>query len=327
MGTICRRVCFLGIGLLLLLSGCDLILVTERPGSTPTPGQVSNPTPSPTVVESESETETKAATPRPEVRTQTLRLAVPPPPVPPEKKPPPPPSKSEQTHTPPPSFAVEPSYPKARGSEPREQAVPPPLSLDVGYPTAQSGFTSVEEAEAASLALDKAIQSGRLLAVFQGTGDTRRMVHVFVGNTSNQPIRVRLTPGMILNPGPQQVQPLLVTEELEFVLKPGESQALALESYCMDSRVPAPLPGQSVDYRFSDRMADGGPQAVRAYQAAQKLAKSSPYRHAITQIAIWKSLNQPVEDKHLFSVLGPASRDPRVRQEVMREVDRVLRSL
>jgi hypothetical protein len=186
----------------------------------------------------------------------------------------------------------------------------------------------VEKAEAASLALDRAIQSGQLQAHFQGTGHPQEMVHFLLINQSDGPVKVRLVPGMILNPGNQQrVQPLLVTEEVETVLQPGESRAGTLLSFCMDSRVPAPLPGQPVDYRFSTRTQDGGPEAVRAHRAAEQLVKSSPYRHAITQIAIWKSLNQPVEEKHFRSVLGPSANDPRVRQEVLRQVDRILKSL
>lgn len=204
-----------------------------------------------------------------------------------------------------------------------------PLALAApSYPEARPPASALEKAEAASLALDEWIQSGQLRATFHGTGDLQDMIHFRLVNTSNRPMRVQLTPGMILNPGPQQrVQPLLVTEQAELVLQPGESRAGNLQSFCMDSRVPAPLPGQPVDYRFSTRTEDGGPQAVRAHQAAEKLVKSSPYRHAITQIAIWKSLGQPVDEKHLRSVLGPLARDPQVRREVLQEVDRVLKSL
>ena len=186
----------------------------------------------------------------------------------------------------------------------------------------------METAEAASLALDSAIQSGRLEAAYHGTGDPWRMVHFTVHNSSARPVRVQLVSGMILNPEDDHpVQPLLVTEDADFVLQPGESYTGNLTSFCMDSRVPAPQPGEPVEYRFSVRTRDGGPAAVRAQRAAERLVPTSPYRHAITQIAIWKSLNQPLEEKHWLSVLGAYANDQRIRQEVLREVERVLRAI
>lgn len=153
------------------------------------------------------------------------------------------------------------------------------------------------------------------------------MVYVTLRNVSQGPVRARLIPGMILKPAEEQpVQPLLIVEEEKLVLQPGEVRALRLRAFCMDSRVPAPISGQPVDYRFTDRTRDGGPEAVRTYRAAEKLLKSSPYRHAITQIAIWKALGQPVEEEHYLSVLGPGARNPVVLKEVLRQVDRVLRA-
>lgn len=174
--------------------------------------------------------------------------------------------------------------------------------------------------------MDSTIQSGQLQADFHGTGDPWDMVHLRLYNSSNRPVRIQLVSGMILNPGGHhQVQPLLLTEDADFTLQPGESYTGNLTSFCMDSRVPAPQPGEPVEYRFSTRTSDGGPAAVRAQKAAEELVQSSPYRHAITQIAIWKSLGQPVEEKHWASVLGVYAKDPRIRQEVLREVERVLK--
>jgi hypothetical protein len=198
----------------------------------------------------------------------------------------------------------------------------------MGYdPQAQTQDAGLREAEAASLALDGLIQSGQLQATFYGTGDPTEMVHFQLLNLSPRAIRVELAPGMILNPGAKdRVQPLLVIEEGTLTLNPNQSSSGSLLSYCLDSRVPAPASGQLVDYRFSIRTKDGGPEAVRAYQAARRLVGSHPYAHAITQIAIWKSLGQPVEEQHLVSLLGPSAKNLRVRKEVLREVDRVLRS-
>ena len=195
------------------------------------------------------------------------------------------------------------------------------------YPKAQGYSAEVKRAENASLTLDGLIQSRQLQASFHGTGNLTEMVHFQLVNLSQRSIRVELAPGMILNPGAgRQVQPLLVTEAKTLSLQPGEGRTGTLLSYCLDSRVPAPAYGEAVDYRFSRRTRDGGPEAVRAYHAARKLVGSSPYAHAITQMAIWRALGQPVGEEHLLSLLGPSANDPRLREKVLREVEQVLRS-
>ena len=233
-------------------------------------------------------------------------------------------------HSPPKPIVIPKRPPEERApiAEPSPQKVRPPrLALKASYPKAKSSGVEVKGPESASLALDRAIQSGQLSAFYRGTDDPLKMIYLVLHNSGDRAVRVRLTPGMILDPGERQVQPLLVTEEADFTLQPGDVYRGSLTSFCMDSRVPAPRLGESVAYRFSDRTRDGGPAAVRAHKAAEKLLKSSPYKHAVTQIAIWKALKQPVEDKHWYSVLGAQSKDPSVRQQVLREVERVLKSL
>lgn len=310
MGKLRQSVCLLLSLCLLFLGGCGPAPVDSQPTPPPLPLAIASVSQQDSIPEVE-------VSPTPEVRG-ALRLSRRPPPVQPA---PPSPQSSGRVRfqAPPPTLSPESSYPKAQ---------PPKLSLETSYPKAASAQSEVEKAEAASLALDSFIQSGRLQAAYHGTGDPWRMVHFTVYNSSQRPVRVQLVSGMILNPEDYHpVQPLLVTEDADFVLQPGESYSGSLTSFCMDSRVPAPQPGEPVAYRFSARTRDGGPAAVRAQKAAEKLLRTSPYRHAVTQIAIWRSLNQPVEEKHWISVLGPYANDPRTRQEVLREVERVLKSI
>jgi hypothetical protein len=149
------------------------------------------------------------------------------------------------------------------------------------------------------------------------------MVEMALENTGHKALTVRLVPGMILRPPQgQQVQPLMVDEEAVLTLAPGTSAYRALQSYCMDSRVPAPFAYEPIDYRFAPRSKDGGPETVRVFQAAQDLDVT--HRHAVTQIAIWKSLHQPVDDDRLRSAMGPAFYEPALRQQILRDVQRVL---
>lgn len=332
MGTVRRTICLI-LGVWLLLSGCDYVDVAQSSSVAPPPPEVALRTPIalPTAEQEADPEEVPAAVS--ELKPVRLRIEQPPLPPPEPKPPPPPPSKSApKTEAKQPTFAAKTDYPKAAPPPGKVESVPEPpppsFALENSYPKALPPAPVVAKAEAASQELDRAVQSGELLVRFHGTGDRQKMVHFYLVNASDKPMKVRLVPGMILNPADQQrVQPLLVTEDLETVLQPGDSRAASLSSYCMDSRVPAPLPGQPVDYRFSKRTKDGGPEAVLAHQVAQEVAKSSPYRHAVTQIAIWKSLKQPVGEEQLRSVLGRSYRDPRVRQEVLREVDKVLSRL
>jgi hypothetical protein len=136
---------------------------------------------------------------------------------------------------------------------------------------------------------------------------------------------------MILRPPDgQAVQPLMLDEEVTLTLAPGASAYRQLPSYCMDSRVPAPFAYQPTDYRFASRTKEGGAETVRVFQAARQLEIHSTtlpeaeYRQAVTQLAIWKSLHQPVDETRQRSAMGPAFYDRALRQAILRDVERVL---
>lgn len=330
---------------MLLLSGCTQAPRSGRTSATPAPIQASstnaqqvrtNPQPTETaaIVEGTSTSQRLRVDPR-------ARDSAPPrPPARVASKPPRPrsdpaaaqPEARKRPARVPSAIPPPPPYPLARDSSPTAISAPQASFERTGekleaYPHARPIGSPLEKSEAASQELDRLIQSGELQAVFQGTCQAREMVHLQLQNVSSRPISIKLASGMILNPGAEhQVQPLLVVEDAVLTLQPGETRSGTLFSYCMDSRVPAPSPGELVDYRFATRTKDGGPEAVRVAHAAQRLVGSSPYAYAITQIAIWKSLGQPVEDLHLYSLLGPAAKDRRVREKVLKEADRVLRS-
>lgn len=219
-----------------------------------------------------------------------------------------------------------PSYPTA-GRPP--DPLPPPPQAYLEAPRASSPRLSagqyVQRAEAASAQIDRLIRRGKLQAQFVGTGHAGAMVEMALENISNQTLTLHLAPGMILRPPDgQQVQPLMVDEEATLTLAPGGSAYRQLQSYCMDSRVPAPFAYEPIDYRFAPRTRDGGSETVRVFQAAQELNIQN--RHAVTQIAIWKSLRQPVDDDRLRSAMGAAFHDPNLRQQILRDVQRVLQA-
>jgi len=188
-------------------------------------------------------------------------------------------------------------------------------------------------AESSSQQLEQLIRRGSLRAEFIGTGHAGDMVEMNLHNNTGRPITVQLSPGMILRPGDgEKVQPLMVNEETTLTLAPGTSIVRALQSFCMDSRVPAPAPDGLTAYRFATRTKDGGPATVRVFQVAQQIALQPStlpdyyYRQAVTQLALWKSMRQPVGTEQMQSAMGSAYYDLATRKAILADVDRVLQA-
>lgn len=295
---------------------------TFTPSATPPPAQVQlAPQARPPVAlgeEPDQPRQLKTNKPPPPKR-QRLKVA---PPPPPPTAPPPPPEKTPQL--------PQSAYPQA-GQAPLP--LPDPIAFQPAPPAELSPSAYVARAEGASQQLDQLIRSGRLRAEFLGTGHAGVMVEMNLVNNSNRSITVQLHPGMILRPGDgQKVQPLMVDEESTITLAPGQSTVRPLQSYCMDSRVPAPGPSALTPYRFSTRTKDGGADNVRVFQIAQQLPMQpsnlpeSYHRQAVTQLAIWRSLRQPAGETQQQSAMGPAYFDRPTRQAILADVDRVLRA-
>lgn len=257
---------------------------------------------------------------------KTKKPPVPPPkPRPPAQKvtPPPAPVEPPPTRTPQLPGAA---YPQAGGvpSNPVAfQAVPLPAAL--------SPRDYLARAEGASLKLDQLIRRGSLRAEFLGTGHSGDMVEMSLYNNTGRTISVQLVPGMMLRPGDgQKVQPLMVNEDTTVTLAPGTSAVRALSSFCLDSRVPAPAPDGLTSYRFANRTKDGGPATVRVLQVAQQMTMQATnvpeayYRQAVTQLALWKSMRQPVGEVQMQSAMGPAYYDLPTRRAILADVERVL---
>lgn len=256
--------------------------------------------------------------PRPKAERRPLKVAPPPPPAAP--------APVEQAPRLPSA-----TYPTAGGP-------PTQLAFQSPAPTPQAlSLTPAEyvaRAEQSSQQLDALIRRGTLRAEFIGTGHAGTMAMMSLLNNSGKTVSVHLYPGMILRPGDgQKVQPLMINEETTITLAPGTSAFRDLQSFCMDSRVPAPAPDGPTAYRFSTRTKDGGPGTVRVFQIAQQIQLTPTampedlQRQAVTQLALWKSMRQPVGDLQQTSALGSWFYDRATRQAVLADVERVLRSV
>jgi len=222
-------------------------------------------------------------------------------------------------------------YPQVRQAQPPAYPVQPVLASQTPPTARLNPQDYIRRAESSSAQIDRLIRQGKLRAQFVGTGQAGEMVEMVLENTGNQPLQVRLVPGMILRPPEgQKVQPLMLDEEVTLTLQPGNQAYRRLRSYCMDSRVPAHFAFEPIDYRFSSRTREGGPETVKVFQAAQQIALNSPlpeelHRRAVTQIALWKSMGQPVDDTRLRSAMGEVFYDLELRRRILADVQRVLR--
>lgn len=275
------------------------------------------PKPRPQIAEGEAPESqplrTRKAPPPPKPKPTPLKVSPPPPPPPVQA----PPERSPQL----PGAA----YPKAGGE------VQPLAFQAAPVPVAMSPRDFLTRAESSSQQLDQLIRRGSLRAEFMGTGHAGDMVELSLHNNTGKTISVHLVPGMILRPGDgQKVQPLMVNEDTILTLAPGTTSVRSLPSFCMDSRVPAPGPDGLTAYRFATRTKDGGPATVRVLQVAQQISlqpsglPESYYRQAVTQLALWKSMRQPVGEMQMQSAMGPAYYDLTTRRAILADVDRVL---
>ncbi|MBX3168738.1 MAG: hypothetical protein KF760_15085 [Candidatus Eremiobacteraeota bacterium] len=309
--------------LLLLLGGC-----TGSPAAPPPAPASASPAPEVHVQLAPQSRPLLGAGQLPErEQPQPLKTRKAPPPPP---RPRPTPLKVTPPPAPPPPAAPESSpqlpgaaYPQAGGVSLNPVAPPVPVGL--------GPRDYLARAESASQQLDQLIRRGSLRAEFIGTGHAGDMVEMSLHNNTGRTISVHLAPGMMLRPGDgQKVQPLMVNEDTTITLAPGASSIRALPSFCMDSRVPAPAPDGLTAYRFATRTKDGGPATVRVLQVAQQIAlqpsslPESYHRQAVTQLALWKSMRQPVGEVQMQSAMGPAYYDLATRRAILADVERVL---
>ena len=313
----------LALCLLFCLAGCTKVVPAEpaavatiTPPSTPGPSLQLAPQSRPRIAEGEVPEYQPLRTRKPPPPPRPVPLKLTPPPVPPQVQTPP--ERSPQL----PGSA----YPKAGGATFNPVAFQPaPL------PAALSPRDYLSRAEGASQQLDQLIRRGSLRAEFLGTGHAGDMVELSLYNNTGRTISVHLVPGMMLRPGDgQRVQPLMVNEDTTITLAPGTATQRSLQSFCMDSRVPAPAPDGLTSYRFATRTKDGGPGTVRVFQVAQQIPlqpgnlPESYYRQAVTQLALWKSMHQPVGEVQMQSAMGAAYYDLPARRAILADVERVL---
>jgi hypothetical protein len=223
------------------------------------------------------------------------------------------------------------SYPKARPKPVLPTEVP-----QVAFSRSlEHQLDLAAAARQSSAQISKQMASGQLSIRFEGTGTSPAMVSLELENRGRKSMEVTLRPGMVLRPATDRVQPLLIRDEVRLTLQPGERQSLDLESYCMDSRIPAPAEGAEIDYRWSppDRAENAGVvdflERYEHYRADRRLMIQTAglplgyYPRVVLQIGVWSTLGQPIGDKQWRTLLGPWASHQDLRTEVLTDVARI----
>ena len=122
---------------------------------------------------------------------------------------------------------------------------------------AQSNTVIVGGVQGASQTLRGQLDSGQASAVWTGLGlVSGDMVDLQMTNNSATPQTYRFVPGMVLEDPGKQVQPIMLDENLEFTLQPGESVKKTMRGYCLDFSKEPPAAESKEDYEVAVDLAD-----------------------------------------------------------------------
>lgn len=164
---------------------------------------------------------------------------------------------------------------------------------------AQSNGALVAGVQGASGALRAQLSGGQASAVWTGLGlVSGDMVDLQLTNLSGSPQTFRFVPGMVLSDPGQQAQPIMLDENLEFTLRPGETVKRKMRGYCLDFAKEPPAAGQEQNYEVPADI-DSYRAAVAVLYSALRLEgedklhpvlRPQMHRTVTTQRAMWAAL-------------------------------------
>lgn len=135
------------------------------------------------------------------------------------------------------------------------------------------------------------------------------MVDMELTNTSDSPQTFRFIPGMVLRDPGENVQPIMLEENLEFTLQPGETIKRRMRGYCLDYGKEPPASGAQEDYEIAVDLSDYELAVTVLYRGLQldRDEKLKPvlrplvHRTVVIQRAIWATLGgeNPVSKEEL----------------------------
>ena len=195
------------------------------------------------------------------------------------------------------------------------------LSLVVTVPAQEANNGAiVNNVEQASQAFRQQVDSGRASADWTGLGlVSGDMVDLDLSNEGDAPQSFRFVPGMVLEDPGKQVQPILLDENLNFTLEPGESVKRRMRGYCLDYTKSPPASQSKEDYVMAVNL-DAYENAIAVLYSGLRLERSQRlkpvlrplvHRTVTTQRAVW-------------AVMG--GENPDSREDLREEIEAELRA-
>lgn len=178
----------------------------------------------------------------------------------------------------------------------------------------------VNNVEQASQSFRQQVDGGQATAEWTGLGlVSGDMVDLDLTNRGASTQSFRFVPGMVLEDPGKQVQPILLDENLNFTLEPGESIKRRMRGYCLDYSKSPPASQSKEDYVMAVNL-DAYRQAIAVLYGGLRLAQEDKlkpvlrplvHRTITTQRAVW-------------AVMG--GDNPATREELREEIEAELRA-
>lgn len=178
----------------------------------------------------------------------------------------------------------------------------------------------VNNVEQASQNFRRQVDGGQATADWTGLGlVSGDMVDLDLTNRGASAQSFRFVPGMVLEDPGKQVQPILLDENLNFTLEPGESVKRRMRGYCLDYSKSPPASQSKEDYVMAVNL-DAYRQAIAVLYSGLRLAQEDKlkpvmrplvHRTITTQRAVW-------------AVIG--GDNPTTREELREEIEAELRA-
>lgn len=219
----------------------------------------------------------------------------------------------------------------------------PRATYPLGHPVARAPSEEEEEEEPiapappsglsqaalvrASRELRQTLERRDLQAIYVGTGLPGEVLELSVANRSTGSVRLHFPAGLRLQADlDPSVPPLLVSDDADLVVGPGETAKTHLKAYALDATA-LPGYGRMVDYHA---LVVPGSRPVRLIQAGRTFVfhpriEAGLHRRAALQLALWRAAGFPIDAQRYAAALGTYARDRWARSAAMGDATDLLK--
>lgn len=190
------------------------------------------------------------------------------------------------------------------------------LWILVGPLLAQTNTTLVGGVQGASSAFRSQTQGGQASAIWTGLGlVSGDMLDLQLTNSSGTPQTFRFVPGMVLSDPGQQAQPIMLDENLEFTLNPGETVKKRMRGYCLDFSKEPPAAGKEQNYEVALDL-DEYRAAIAVLYSALRL-EGEDKLHPVLRPRIHRTITT---QRAVWAILG--GKNPDSKEDLRRDIEK-----